>query len=546
MGMGITLNRKVRSRIPEPSPIVREPEAPKRGRGRPRGAENLTRERLNHERFLGVDLTKYWRVSNSLKNRIVATVATWTAGILASFQQFYGNGGQDLFGFLTRDLQPRFSQLGRELVSELLFEERGHLGQEINCCEPRCRGKLTYQGDVNKKIKTMVGEVVARRSYYLGDCGHSCCPLDVRLGLGKHSALSDVLDLITDFTTSLAFGESVQLLEKALPLKLSLNFVEDVTATAAAYIKSELDCEVAEVKANPSKAASRRGSLIDGVILGTTDGGFVKVRDHSELTHEFKLVGFAEVVPIYGPSPADPDKYTKMFQTQNKGFIGHLASADVTFEYAQAEYFRRGLHQYKTVHFVADGAVWCLARLIALAQEDQEVSVVLDWWHADERLGEFTRSAYPYDESRASDKAKILQTLLWNSDLDEFFKELSQISTEATPPAGEPGCKAVLDFTADLKGKRMFFENRRAYLRYKECRERALPVGSGVIEGGVRFLGKDRLDRTGMRWNIQGAENILILRCAKYSGRLQELNQKRDLANVVKFAKSKLAWLQAA
>lgn len=546
MGMGITLNRKVRSRVSEPSPIVPEPEAPKRGRGRPPGTENTTREKLNHERFLGVDLTKYWRVSNTLKNQLVANVATWTATILADFQKFYSNGGQDLIGFLTGDLQPRFNQLGQELISQLLFQERGHLGQEINCCEPGCNGKLQYQGDVDKKIKTMVGEVVARRSYYRGCCGHSCCPLDVRLGLEKHSALSDVLDLITEFTTSLAYGESVDLLEKALPLKLSLKFVEDVTATQAAYIKSELDREVAEVKANPSKAACRRGSLIDGVILGTTDGGFVKVRDHTELTHEFKLVGFAEVVPIYGPSPAEPDKYTKMFQTQNKGFIGHLASAEVTFEYAQAEYFRRGLHRYKTVHLVADGAVWCLARLITLAQEDQEISVVLDWWHADERLGEFTRSAYPHDESKAKEKAKTLQTLLWNSDLDEFFKELNQISTEATLPAGDPSSKAVLDFKAELKGKIMFFENRRSCLRYKECRDRALPVGSGVIEGGVRFLGKDRLDRTGMRWNIQGAENILILRCAKYSGRLKELNQKRDLANVVKFEKSKLAWLQAA
>jgi hypothetical protein len=42
--------------------------------------------------------------------------------------------------------------------------------------------------------------------------------------------------------------------------------------------------------------------------------------------------------------------------------------------------------------------------------------------------------------------------------------------------------------------------------------ERGYPIGSGVIEGACRNLINDRLELTGMRWTVQGAESIIRLR----------------------------------
>jgi hypothetical protein len=39
-----------------------------------------------------------------------------------------------------------------------------------------------------------------------------------------------------------------------------------------------------------------------------------------------------------------------------------------------------------------------------------------------------------------------------------------------------------------------------------------LPIGTGVIEGACRYLVKDRMDRTGARWSLKGAEAVLRLR----------------------------------
>jgi hypothetical protein len=57
-------------------------------------------------------------------------------------------------------------------------------------------------------------------------------------------------------------------------------------------------------------------------------------------------------------------------------------------------------------------------------------------------------------------------------------------------------------------------------LKYDEALAAGFPVASGVIEGACRHLINDRLDITGARWGLQGAESILKLRSLKSSGDL--------------------------
>ena len=54
--------------------------------------------------------------------------------------------------------------------------------------------------------------------------------------------------------------------------------------------------------------------------------------------------------------------------------------------------------------------------------------------------------------------------------------------------------------------------NKRRYLDYPTALENGWPIATGVIEGACRHLIKDRMDITGARWGLQGAEAILKLR----------------------------------
>jgi len=60
--------------------------------------------------------------------------------------------------------------------------------------------------------------------------------------------------------------------------------------------------------------------------------------------------------------------------------------------------------------------------------------------------------------------------------------------------------------------------NNKERLQYGTALESGLPIASGVIEGACRHLINDRLDITGARWSLQGAEVILKLRSLKSSG----------------------------
>jgi hypothetical protein len=54
-------------------------------------------------------------------------------------------------------------------------------------------------------------------------------------------------------------------------------------------------------------------------------------------------------------------------------------------------------------------------------------------------------------------------------------------------------------------------------MQYDEYLKQGYPIASGVIEGACRNVVKDRLERTGMTWTINGAAAMLGLRCIHLS-----------------------------
>jgi hypothetical protein len=61
---------------------------------------------------------------------------------------------------------------------------------------------------------------------------------------------------------------------------------------------------------------------------------------------------------------------------------------------------------------------------------------------------------------------------------------------------------------------------KREFLGYDTALARGWPIATGVIEGACRHLVGDRLDITGARWGLQGAEAVLKLRALATNGDL--------------------------
>ncbi len=64
-------------------------------------------------------------------------------------------------------------------------------------------------------------------------------------------------------------------------------------------------------------------------------------------------------------------------------------------------------------------------------------------------------------------------------------------------------------------------------MRYDEYLAAGYPIASGVIEGACRYVVKDRMERAGMRWTVEGAQAMLSLRTTRINGQWKEFQKYR-------------------
>ena len=63
-----------------------------------------------------------------------------------------------------------------------------------------------------------------------------------------------------------------------------------------------------------------------------------------------------------------------------------------------------------------------------------------------------------------------------------------------------------------------YLTNKAPYLDYPAALSSGWPIATGVIEGAVRHVVRDRMDVTGARWSVDGAEAVLKLRAVRTNG----------------------------
>ena len=86
-----------------------------------------------------------------------------------------------------------------------------------------------------------------------------------------------------------------------------------------------------------------------------------------------------------------------------------------------------------------------------------------------------------------------------------------------------------------------YLTNKHAYLDYPTALAHGWPIATGVIEGACRHLVKDRMDLTGARWGLPGAEAILKLRAVRSNGDFEDywrhhLTQERHRVHQSRYA----------
>jgi hypothetical protein len=137
------------------------------------------------------------------------------------------------------------------------------------------------------------------------------------------------------------------------------------------------------------------------------------------------------------------------------------------------------------------------------------IHIIIDIIHVLEYLWGATWSFHEAGDPAAEDWAavKALAVLAGDSDraAQEITAEAEAAGLEGSRGAGADACVRYLG-------------NKREFLHYNQALEAGWPIATGVIEGSCRFLVKDRLDVTGARWSLTGAEAVLLLRAVIDNG----------------------------
>ena len=138
-----------------------------------------------------------------------------------------------------------------------------------------------------------------------------------------------------------------------------------------------------------------------------------------------------------------------------------------------------------------------------------QVTLVLDFIHALEYLWKasfaFHKEATPEAEAWV---LKRLEQLLEG--------KVSDVVAGMTRMATKRGLTKKQRAPVDKAAKYML--KRKDMMRYGELLALGAPIASGVIEGACRHLINDRMDLTGARWRLAGAESVLRLRSLLSSG----------------------------
>jgi hypothetical protein len=92
----------------------------------------------------------------------------------------------------------------------------------------------------------------------------------------------------------------------------------------------------------------------------------------------------------------------------------------------------------------------------------------------------------------------------------------ARAAAEITSEADAAGLTAAHRAGADACVR--YLTSKDEYLRYDQALTAGWPIATGVIEGACRHLIGDRLDITGARWGLDGAEAILTLRAVLSNG----------------------------
>jgi hypothetical protein len=435
------------------------------------------------------------------------------------------------------ELERELEQRGRELLRQLLqapLEVRGPGEATGPVTGADGVGRDAVRGPA-RGLETVFGEVQVAR---VGDGAAGVArlhPLDADLNLPPEHASLEVRRRVAHEAAQDSFDETVQALRAGTGAQVGKRQVEELVRRAAedfaAFYEERADSRPAAAT-GPILVLSADGK---GVILRREDlreatrkeaertqRKLRHRRTRGEKRHAKRIATVAAVytiapyirtpeVVLGGLAPQHGREPPARPRPERKRVWASLAQEpEAVLREAFREARRRDPDGQKRWVALVDGnepQLKILRRLFR--REGYRPWIVLDFLHVAERVWKAGRDFYAEDspDLEAWVTARLLGILRGRA---------SHVAAGMRRSATRQGLAA--EARAGVDGCAHYLLKYAPYLRYDQYLAAGVPIGTGVIEGACRHLVKDRMDRTGARWSLAGAEAVLRLRALRSSG----------------------------
>ncbi len=446
-------------------------------------------------------------------------------------------GSKEACSLRESDLERELEKRGRELMRQLLqahLEVRGpgEAAAPVKGLdgEERVQQRLHERG-----LETVFGEVRIERAGYVARGMESLHPMDGDLNLPKELYSHQVRRRVADEAAKSSFDEVIRMLSETTGAHVGKRQVEELVIRAAedfdAFYKGQYEYRPSE----------QTGSIL--VITADGKGVVMRREDLREATKKkaertkHKLLNrlsrgekrnakrMATVAGVYTVAPYERtaedvlgclapqnerEKPDRPKPESKRVWASLEKTPDEVIREAFREARRRDPEGRKRWVALVDGnepQIEILGKLFR--KEGYHALIVLDFIHVAERV--WKAGLDFYRESSAELEAWVGKRLLGILQ-GRTGHVAAGMRRSATLHGLDEDARQRVDGCAD------YLLNYKPYLRYDFYLKMGLPIATGVIEGACRYLVKDRMDRTGARWSLKGAESVLRLRALRTSG----------------------------
>ena len=444
--------------------------------------------------------------------------------------------GEPALGVEHSELEARLAEDARELARQVL-QDQLDLRARV---EQRADGVIGSDGTPRRSVErgherdlhTVLGEVQVTRLAYRAAGSENLYPADAQLnlppvrhshGIRRLAALEAPRSSFEDGQAAIVRQTGQQIGTRQLRA-LTLAAAQDVGAFYAQRERTVPDGKDLLVLSCDAKGVVMRPEALREPTRTQAQNASGKLKTRLSKGEKTNRKRMAEIVTVYelAPEPRtaaeilpDPDNPPAAASTRPKAKNKWLkASVTDDARAVIAEMFneadRRDPEHKLTWVALVDGNNHQIDRIKAEARKRKiTIPIVVDFIHVLEYLWSgcwcFFAEGDPAAERWVSDKAR--QVLDGRAGI-----VAAAIRRKATTLGLDANQRKNADRCAD------YLLAKRPYLDYPTALTTGSPIATGVIEGACRHLVKDRMDITGARWGLAGAEAILTLRALISNG----------------------------